>query len=65
MCPVDYGYYNDEDMFGLECGHRQCKHCIADHLAVNITEGQVLKIKCMEAGCKLTYEKEDIQKFGS
>ena len=21
-CPVDYGLYEEEDMFGLECGHR-------------------------------------------
>ena len=52
-------------MFGLKCGHKQCKDCIADHLAVNITDGQVLKIKCMQAGCPLFYEREDIRKFGS
>ena len=64
-CPVCYGFFNEEDMFGLSCGHKQCKTCIADYLAVNVTEGQVLKIKCMEAGCPMTYDQDDIRKFGS
>ena len=21
-CPVDYGFYDEEDMFGLACGHK-------------------------------------------
>ena len=27
-CPVDMGQYSARDMFGLSCGHLQCKYCI-------------------------------------
>ena len=32
---------------------------------INVTEGKVLKIPCMEFECPETYTKEDIRKFGS
>ena len=52
-------------MFGLSCGHLQCKYCIQDYLMVKVIEGSVIKIPCMEAGCHMEYTAEDIRKFGS
>ena len=57
--------YAESEMFGLSCGHLQCRYCIADHLQIRVEEGSVLKIPCMQVGCSEVYKSEDICKFGS
>ena len=65
QCPICTEFYTEDEMFGLSCGHLQCKYCIQTNLQCNITEGKVLKIRCMEHECKEVYTAEDIRKFGS
>lgn len=53
-------------MHGLpSCTHKFCLNCIVDYLEFNISNGQVVKIKCADAACKQEYTRDDIRKFGS
>lgn len=65
MCEVCYEYYIDSDFFSLKCGHIFCVNCQADHLRTKITNGQAMKLPCMQLGCKERYSLDQIQQFCS
>lgn len=65
MCSIHYDYEAPSEMFGLNCGHRACKECLASYLETNIKDGKVLQIKCFQNDCALVFNREDVQKFGS
>ena len=60
-CGVCYYSYNEDDFFALSCQHTFCVNCVADHLRINIESGKAFKLPCMEVGCKLRFEAEQIQ----
>jgi len=51
-CDVCYEDYRPEDFFSLECQHSFCVNCIADHMEANIEDAKVMKLPCMQLGCK-------------
>mmetsp|Transcript_11022 Transcript_11022/g.11113 ORF Transcript_11022/g.11113 Transcript_11022/m.11113 type:complete len:100 (-) Transcript_11022:681-980(-) len=57
--------YLEEDMFGLKCNHSFCFNCVVDYLEFNITNGQVVKIKCPQNQCPKEFTKDEIRQFGS
>ncbi len=65
MCEICYMNYEEKDMYGIKCNHKFCLNCLYDYLEHNISNGQVLKIKCADAACREEFTKEDVRKFGS
>ena len=65
FCNICYNKYFKDDLFGLDCDHLFCKICMRDYIEYNITNGQILKIRCPDSTCKREFEEQDIQKFGS
>lgn len=66
MCDICCGEYQPTFFFHLPgCSHSYCKNCMSDHLKTKITDGQVLKIKCMDFDCTEEFNQEDIKNFGS
>lgn len=65
MCQICYMNYEEKDMYGIKCNHKFCLNCLYDYLEHNISNGQVLKIKCADAACRQEFTKEDVRKFGS
>ena len=58
LCEVCYCEYKAEDFFSLKCQHIFCVNCQADHLRTKITNGQAMKLPCMQQGCKEHYTLE-------
>ena len=58
LCEVCYCEYKSEDFFSLKCQHTFCVNCQADHLRTKITNGQAMKLPCMQQGCKEHYTLE-------
>ena len=48
LCEVCYMEYKAEDFFSLKCKHVFCVNCQADHLRTKITNGQAMKLPCMQ-----------------
>lgn len=66
LCAICCDYYLKKDMFHLPgCNHEYCKNCMADHLKVKVSDGQVVKIGCMDFNCKEIFTADDIKSFGS
>ena len=66
MCPICIYSYKKEQFFCLdECKHEYCKNCMAEHLASNIKDGKVKKIRCMDFNCQVEFTEKDVQRFGS
>ena len=66
MCNICIYSFKQSDLYHLPgCDHEYCKNCMAEHLAINIKEGKVLKIKCMDINCPLEFTEDDILNFGS
>lgn len=59
-CDICYDEVAKSQLFGLSCQHLFCKLCLADHLESNITEGQVTKIPCMQLGCEVKFDDDDV-----
>ncbi|CDW86799.1 ibr domain containing protein [Stylonychia lemnae] len=65
MCEICYMNYMETDMYGIICNHKFCLNCLYDYLEFNVTNGQVMKVKCPQNTCKEEFTREDIRKFGS
>ena len=53
MCNICAEFYKKTDFFSLpKCDHKYCKNCMKNHLSVNIKDGKVLNINCMDFNCK-------------
>jgi hypothetical protein len=65
LCEICYMSYVEEDMYGLHCNHKFCLNDICDYLEYNITNGQVIKIKCPQASCPLEFTRDEIRSLGS
>jgi len=64
-CDICYEERPVSQFFGLSCEHKFCKVCLSDHLETNILNGQVVKIPCMQHGCAVEFEENDVKQFGS
>jgi hypothetical protein len=66
LCMICCYSYAKQDMFHLStCSHEYCKNCMSDHLKIKVTDGQVVKIGCMDFNCAQLFTQEDIKRFGS
>lgn len=60
MCPIHCDYEDSSNMFGLSCNHLACKDCLEDFLKVNVEDGKVIQIKCIQTGCSCNFTAEDV-----
>jgi hypothetical protein len=66
MCQICTFSYKKEHFFHLPgCNHEFCRNCMGEHLASNIKDGKVVKIKCMDFECQEEFTEKDIHNFGS
>ena len=66
VCNICFFSYLAKDFFHLPgCDHSYCKNCMGEHLSSNITDGRVVKIKCMDVNCQEEFQVADIKNFGS
>jgi hypothetical protein len=65
LCIICYenevGGKKQTDVFHLECGHKFCTKCVNNYLTSLINEAKVVNIKCLQAGCQMSYTDEDIK----
>eukprot|EP01083_Nonionella_stella_P296835 1008285_1 len=62
-CPICFDFKPESSFFRAKCEHAFCRACMREHFRVQITDANVIGLRCVQAGCDRMFKEDEILSY--